>query len=64
MKPSKKNTTKSATKTKKPPYMQIVKADVRMQFKGRRERRLELTISIPVEVGRILVRRLGKRVNK
>ena len=63
MKPSKKTAKKPATKATKPPFMQTVRADVRMQFKGRRERRLELTISIPAEMGRILVRRLGKRVS-
>jgi hypothetical protein len=62
----KKSVSKRAVKKagKAIPYMQTVNAKVRLRFAGRRERRLELTISIPAPMGEILIRRWKKRLKK
>jgi len=47
--------------SKKTRYMKTGKADISLRFSGKT---LKLTISIPSEMGSIMVKRLGKRVNK
>lgn len=42
--------------------MHTAKADVTLRFTGPREDKLELSIVLPKRMGKILVRRLGKRV--
>jgi len=49
-------------KTSKAPYIQTVNAKVKIRFMGKKQRRLELTIVLPRQIGDNLVPRLGKRL--
>lgn len=54
----------TSKKTQRTRYMQTVNANVKLRFVGSREEQLELRIVLPVRMGQILVRRLGKRVRE
>ena len=50
-----------AKRTKKVPYLHTAKAEVQVHFRGKR---LELTVSLPINISRQLAKRLSKRVKK
>jgi hypothetical protein len=53
-----------AKKKTKAPYIQTVSAKVKIRFMGKKQRRLELTIVLPRQIGDNLIPRLGKRLGK